>query len=70
MVLWTAMVASMLGGPPPSKSAPEGTPTDPVRTCTEVGQVCEMGGSQLGVCTAAESKCDAPEGCFSCMPQH
>ena len=70
LLLWTVLLASLLGCPPPPKSAPEGTPTDPVTTCTEVGQVCKMGGSQLGVCTASESKCDADDACFSCMPQH
>ena len=62
----------LLACPPPSSSGdkPAGTPTDPVTECEDLGQVCKMGGSQLGVCNKSTGKCPGPAPCFNCVSQH
>jgi hypothetical protein len=63
----------LLGCPPPPSTSggkPTGTPTDPVKVCEEIGDVCVMGGAQLGVCNKSTAACPGPDPCFTCMPQH
>lgn len=66
-------LAAGLGCPPPSRTdaKPQGTPTDPVTVCEQVGDVCKIGNdSQLGVCNKSTEQCPGPDPCFACILQH
>jgi len=69
-VLSTLLGGWLVAGCPESTPEKPGSPSNPVETCTESGQVCKTGDAPLGVCTKSKAHCDDPAGCFICMAQH
>jgi hypothetical protein len=63
------LIGLLAACPQPTPEKP-GSPSNPVETCREAGQVCKTGDAPLGVCTSAKTRCEDPNGCFVCAPQH